>query len=161
MYERIVKTNPETIVKRHFDQLFIAHAISIQGFAMGCHLIIAIDSSHMSGPYGYALFSATAYDANDYMFQLAFGIISSNNYEDWSWFLVNLKTIVRENEVVIISYRHPALLRTIPKIFGADNHAYCYQHLNENFSTFISRHNTRGNKGKEDVFQWLDSIAYA
>ena len=115
----------------------------------------------MSGPYGGALFSATAYDANDYMFPLAFGIMSSKNYEDWSWFLVNLKTIVGENEIVIILDRHPALLRSVPKIFGADNHAYFYRHLKENFSTFISRHNTRGNKGKEAALQWLDSIAYA
>ena len=99
MCERIVQTNLEAIVELthsndgHFEQLFIAHAISIQGFAMGCRPIIAIDYSHMSGPYGGALFSATAYDANDYMFSLAFGIMSSENYEDWSWFLVNLKTI--------------------------------------------------------------------
>ena len=113
----------------------------------------------MSGPYGGALFSATAYDANDYMFPLAFRIMSLENYEDWSWFLVNLKTIVGENEVVIISDKHPALLRNVLEIFGADNHAY--QHLNENLSTFISRYNTRGNKGKETSLQWLDSIAYA
>ena len=36
--------------------------------------------------------------------------MSSENYEDWYWFLVNLKTIVGENEVVIISNKHPALL---------------------------------------------------
>ena len=86
--ERIVQTNHRTIVELahsndgHFEQLFIAHAISIQGFAMGCCPIIAIDSSHMSRPYGGALFSATAYDANDYMFPLAFEIMSSKNYED-------------------------------------------------------------------------------
>ena len=128
---------------------------------MGCCPIIASDSSHMSGPYGGALFLATAYDTNDYMFLLAFGIMSSENYEDWSWILVNLKMIVGENEIVIISDRHPALLQSIPKIFGADNHAYFYRHLKKNFSTFISRHNTKGNKGKEASLQWLDSIAYA
>ena len=61
---------------------------------MGCCPTIASDSSYMSGPYGGTLFSATAYDANDYIFPLAFGIMSSENYEGWSWFLVNLKTIV-------------------------------------------------------------------
>ena len=127
---------------------------------MGCHLIIAIDYSHMSGPYGGALFSTTTYDANDYMFPLTFGIMSLENYEDWSWFLINLKTIVGENEVVIISNRNPALLRSVPKIFGADNHAYYYRYLKKNFGTFISRHNTKGNKGKEAALQWLDSIAY-
>ena len=65
----------------HFQQLFISHAISIQGFAMGCRPIIAIDSSHMSGPYGGALFSITTYNANDCMFPLACGIMILENYE--------------------------------------------------------------------------------
>ena len=60
------------------------------------------------------------------MFPLVFGIMSSKNYEDWSWFLINLKMMVGENEVVIILDRHPTLLWSVPKIFGADNHAYLY-----------------------------------
>ena len=167
MCERIFQTNPGIIVELthsndgHFEQLFIAHAISIQGFAIRCCPIIAIDYSHMIGPSGGALFLATAYDANDYMFPLVFGIMGSKNYEDWSWFLVNLKTIVGENKVVIILYRNPGLLRSVLEIFRVDNHAYCYRYLKENFSTFISRHDTRGNKGKEAALQLLDNIAYA
>ena len=89
MCERMVATNSGSIVELsysddgHFEQLFVAHSISIQGFLMGCQPIIAIDSAHMSGPHGGALFSATAYDANDSMFPLAFGVLSSKNYEDW------------------------------------------------------------------------------
>ncbi|KAL6328730.1 hypothetical protein AAG906_003416 [Vitis piasezkii] len=97
MCEKMVATNPGSIVELghssdgHFEQLFVAHSVSIQGFAMGCRPIIAIDSAHMSGPYRGVLFSATAYDANDAMFPLAFGVMSSENYDDWSWFLQNLK----------------------------------------------------------------------
>ena len=72
-----------------------------------------IDSSHMRRPYGSALFLATTYDTNDRMIPLACGILSSKNYEDWSWFLEKFKTIVRENEVVIISDKHPTLLRSV------------------------------------------------
>ena len=115
----------------------------------------------MSGPYRGALFSATAYDANDSMFPLAFGVMSSENYEDGSWFLQNLKKVVAEKEVVIISDRHPALLRSVPEVFGLENHAYFYRHLKENFSTFVSKQITKGNKGKENALQFLDSIAYA
>ena len=60
---------------------------------------------------------------------------------------------------MIISDRHPALLRSVPKIFRAENHAYCYHHLKENFSTFLTRYNTKGNK--ESELKWLDSITYA
>ncbi|XP_059591763.1 uncharacterized protein LOC100245246 isoform X1 [Vitis vinifera] len=167
MCEKMVATNPGSIVELrhssdgHFEQLFVAHSISIQGFAMGCRPIIAIDSAHMSGPYRGALFSATAYDANDSMFPLAFGVMSLENYDDWSWFLQNLKKVVGDKEVVIISDRRPALLRSVPEVFGLENHAYCYRHLKENFSSFLSKHNTKGNKGKENALQLLDSIAYA
>ena len=88
MGERMFATNPGSSVELsysddgHFEQLFVAHSISIQGFLMGCQPIIAIDSAHMNGPHGGALFSATAYDANDSMFPLAFGVMSSKNYED-------------------------------------------------------------------------------
>ena len=133
MCERIVQTNRGSMVELthssegNFQQLFTAHAISIQGFVMGCRPIIAIDSSHMSGSYGGALFLATTYVSNDCMFPLACGIMSSENYEDWSWFLEKLKTIVGEKKVVIISDRHLAFcgvflryleLKTMPIAIG-------------------------------------------
>ena len=49
---------------------------------MGCWHVIAIDSTHLSGPYRGSLFSATAYDADDDMFPIVFGVVSSENYED-------------------------------------------------------------------------------
>ena len=120
---------------------------------MGCRPIIAIDSSHMSGPHGGALFSITSYDANDNMFPLACGVMSSENYDDWSWFLQILKKVVWEKEVVIISDKYPSLLRSVPEIFGVENHAYCYRHLKENFSSYFNKHNTKGNKGKENALK--------
>ena len=82
----------------HFEQLFIVHAVSIQGFIMGCRPIIVIDSSHISESYGGALFSTTTYDGNDNMFPLAFGVMRSENYDDWLWFLQNVKKVVGDKE---------------------------------------------------------------
>ena len=143
----------------HFEQLFIAHVMSIQGFIMGCQPIIVIDSSHMGGPYSGALFSATTYDANDNMFPLAFGVMRSENYDDWLWFLQNVKKVVGNKKVIIISYRHRGLLRSVSEIFGLENHAYCYRHLKENFSSFLNKQNTKGCKGKENALECLDKIA--
>ncbi|KAL6348823.1 hypothetical protein AAG906_033479 [Vitis piasezkii] len=86
--QRLVDINPGTIAEYstqdgHFWQLFIAHSFSIQGFLMGCRPVIAIDSTHLSGPYRGSLFSAIAYDVDDGMFPIAFGVVSSENYEDW------------------------------------------------------------------------------
>ena len=73
----------------------------------------------------------------------------------------NLKKIIRDKEVVIISDRHPGLLCSVPKIFGSKNHAYCYRHLKENFSSYFNKHNTKGNKEKENALELLDKIASA
>ena len=82
--QRLVDINPGMIAEctrqnGHFWQLFITHSFSIQGFLIGGRLIIAIESIHLSGPYRGSLFSATTYDADDGMFQIAFGVVSSKN----------------------------------------------------------------------------------
>ena len=51
-------------------QLFVSLLVLIHEFKMGCRPIISIDSSHMSGPYKGALFSASLYDVDDGMFHL-------------------------------------------------------------------------------------------
>ena len=62
--------------------------------------------------------------------------------------------------MIILSDRHPGLLRSVPKLFGGENHSYCYRHLKENFGSFFNKYNTTGNKGKENALQWLDKISY-
>ena len=169
MCEKMIATNPGTIVELshssddHFEQLFVARAISIQGFVVGCWPIIAIDLAYMSGPYGGALFPATAYDVNDSMFPLTFEVMSSENYEEWFWFLQTWKKLLEIRK--FLSSRIDILSLFVGdkklEVFGLENHVYCYHHLKENFSSFFSKHNTKGNKGKENALQFLDSISYA
>ena len=33
--------------------------------------------------------------------------------------------------------------------------------MKENFSSYFNKHNTKGNKGKENALEWLDKIVYA
>ena len=82
------------------------------------------------------------------------------NYYDWLWFLQNVKKVVGDKKVVIIFDRHLCLLRSVSKILGSKNHAYCYRHLKENFSSFLNKQNTKGCKRKENALEWLDKIAY-
>ena len=85
---RLIETNLGMIAKYkcsdddYFMQLFVALAVSIHGFKMGCWPIISINSFHMSRPYKGALFSTSLYDVDDGMFPLAYGLFSSQNYED-------------------------------------------------------------------------------
>ena len=68
----------------------------------------------MSGSYGGALFLATSYDANDNMFPIAYGVMSSGYYGVWNWFLQNLKNLIGDKDVVILSDRHSGLLHSVP-----------------------------------------------
>ncbi|KAL6350749.1 hypothetical protein AAG906_028217 [Vitis piasezkii] len=145
----------------HFWQLFITHSFSIQGFLMGCRLVISIDLTHLSGPYRDSLFFTTAHDADDGMFPIAFGVVSSENCEDWLWFLQKLKGILQDKEVVIISDRHQEILRSVSQLFGVENHAYYYRHVKENFSSYVTKHSMKGKKCKVDVLLLLDSVVYA
>ena len=72
-----------------------------------------------------------------------------------------LKGVLDGKEVVIISNRHQGILCSVSEFFGIGNHAYCYQHVKENFSSFLNKQNIRGKKGKEYALLLLDSIAYA
>ena len=120
---KLGELNPETIAEYishegHFMRLFIAHAFSIQIFIMGCRLVLAIDSCHLSSPYKGALLSTTAYDADDGMFPLALGMVSSKNYDNWYWFLERLKGVLDGREVVIILDRHHGILCRVLSCLG-------------------------------------------
>ncbi|RVW30634.1 hypothetical protein CK203_041042 [Vitis vinifera] len=115
----------------------------------------------MSGPYKGALFSASSYDADNGMFPLAYDLFSSKNYEDWLWFLEKLKMVIGERDVIIIFDRHQGIIHSVSEVFGSENHAHCYRHIKENFSSFLTKLNTKGRKVKENALQMLDSIAYA
>ena len=59
-------------------------------------------------------FLATSYDANDNMFLIAYGVMSSEYYEDWNWFLQNLKNLIGDKDVVILLNRHSGLQHSVP-----------------------------------------------
>ena len=51
--------------------------------------------------------------------------------------------------MVILSDRHPGLLRSVPELFGGENHGYCYRHLKDNFNSFFNKYNKKGTKGRK------------
>ena len=105
--------------------------------------------------------STIAYDTDHGMFPLALGVVSSENYEDWYWFLEKIKNLLDGKEIMIISDGHQGILCSVLELFGTENHAYCYHHLKENFTHCFKRQNIRGKKGKEDTWALLDDIAFA
>ena len=59
------------------------------------------------------------------------------------WFLQKLKMVISEREVVIISNRHQGIICSISKVFGSKFYSHCYCHVKENFTTILTKFNTR------------------
>ena len=66
-----------------------------------------------------------------------------------------------EREVVLISNRHKGIIHIVAEVFGSEFHVHCYCHVKENFSSFLTKFNIRGIKGKENALDLLDQVAYA
>ncbi|RVW18380.1 hypothetical protein CK203_112317 [Vitis vinifera] len=82
---------------------------------------------------------------------------NSGTIAEWTSSEKRLKQLVGEMEVVIISGRHHAIIRSVAEVFGVENHAYCYRHLKEDFSHQLMM----GREGKDNALKLLDAVAYA
>ncbi|XP_059650577.1 protein FAR1-RELATED SEQUENCE 6-like [Cornus florida] len=101
-----------------FKRVFVAYGCSIRGFNNYCRPILSIDDCHLSGNYKGTMLGATGYDANHGLWPLAYGIVSSENDDDWHWFLNLLKHILDGRSVTILTDRHPSLKKCVRDILA-------------------------------------------
>ncbi|XP_054778459.1 uncharacterized protein LOC129286535 [Prosopis cineraria] len=169
--QRLTEKDVRTIAKwtacrdNRFERLFIAYGCCIDGFLNGCRPILYVDGCHLSGPYKGTLLSASADDADNDLFPVAYAIVSGEKLQEWTWFMHNLKDIMGSLEVTIVSDRHNAIIGAVGAVFGGNRHAFCYRHIKENFSAEFVKIGRRGRRAtttsKEDALKLLDAIAYA
>ncbi|KAF7113726.1 hypothetical protein RHSIM_RhsimUnG0110500 [Rhododendron simsii] len=146
MCRRLVEAIPNTRAiwtstdEGKFKQLFVSYGCSIAAFQ--------------------SVLSASAHDADDGLYPLAYAIVSSENDEDWLWFLVNLKELLGGCQVVLVTDRNPSLLNCIIKVFGGDCNAWCLRHLKENFSKFASSKGLKAER-RNTALKVVNDLAYA
>ncbi|KAI8542658.1 hypothetical protein RHMOL_Rhmol08G0155300 [Rhododendron molle] len=166
MCQRLIESIPNTKTvwssseDGKFNQLFVAYGCSITGFLAGCRPMLFIDAWFLTGLYRGSCLSAVSYNANDQLYPLTYAIVSSENYDDWLWFMHNLKEIVAEKEVVLVTYCNPGLLRAIKKLFGQECNEWYVRHVKENFSKFAIGKGMKGNP-KKTTLHLFTKIAYA
>ena len=169
MCKRLMESIPGTVAKwtcsdeNKFRQLFVAYGFSITGFHNGCRELLFVDAYHLSGPYKDTLLSASALDADDGLFPLAYGVVNTDNDENWLWFLDHLKSILMDRRVVLVSDRNPSFLSAANKVFGSEYNAHCLSHLKESLDYFISSNPVlkMGSDKKKIALKLLNDIAYA
>ncbi|XP_054786991.1 uncharacterized protein LOC129293202 [Prosopis cineraria] len=171
MCERLMENDPNTVARwsastdNRFERLFIAYGCCINGFLLGSRPILYLDRCHLNGPYKLTLLAASTYDANNELFPVAYAIACGETFDEWAWFLHNVKDITSSVQVTVVSDRNSAIIAAVRATFGDERHAYCYRHLKENFSLEVTKiiKGTGKNNGynKEDALKLLDAIAYA
>ncbi|XP_028107079.1 uncharacterized protein LOC114306108 [Camellia sinensis] len=135
----VMQKNPNSYINLEFDQktgsfvrYFISFRACIDGFKH-CRPMLFLDGTFLKGRFKGNLLAATAKDANQGLFPVAFAIVVSENSANWERLLRNLKEVVGGGRTLtFISDRHVGLLHSMPIIFPSTHHAYCLLHLQMN-----------------------------
>jgi len=114
----IVRANPGSVAfceveGSRFIRMFIAYAANVNGFKLGCRKILFMDGCHLSRPYKGTLLAACGLDADNHLFNFAYGIVCGEVIEKWVWFLQTVMECLGGLKPIIMSDKNPALLATV------------------------------------------------
>ncbi|KAK3226064.1 hypothetical protein Dsin_005926 [Dipteronia sinensis] len=105
----------------------------IEGFNIVIRQVIAIDATHLKAKTKGVLLVAMCKDGNEMIYPLAFGFAHSECTESWTWFLKQLRTVIRYPEcVMLVSDRHAGIFSGMDAIFPDAAHGVCAYHLSQN-----------------------------
>ncbi|XP_058102750.1 uncharacterized protein LOC131246538 [Magnolia sinica] len=141
---RIKETNPGSLVtltttdKSRFHRLFILFHASRHGFENGCRPLILLDGTSLREKCQGTLLAAVSVDGDNAIFPIAFAIVDFESYDNWMWFLTELKSAVSTNRTItFVSDRHNGLEEAVPQVFEGSYHAYSLHHLTEDFKLVL------------------------
>ncbi|MQM13362.1 hypothetical protein Taro_046287 [Colocasia esculenta] len=81
------------------------------------------------------ILAASALNDNNELFTVAYSIEDSETYENWVYFLQNLKkALLSDRRIAFLSERGKGLKEEISDIFLNDHHGYYFQHIMQNFN---------------------------
>jgi hypothetical protein len=136
--EKIKETNPGSIATfstkddSSFHRLFVSFHASISGFDQGCRPLIFLDSIPLNSKYQGTLLAATAADADDGIFPIAFAVVDAETEDNWLWFLLELKSAVSASrQITFVADFQNGLKKSLAEIFDKCYHSYCLRRLAE------------------------------
>ncbi|MQL82147.1 hypothetical protein Taro_014640 [Colocasia esculenta] len=141
--KRALQSNPGSILSlevdpktQRFKCFFICFQASAYGFEVGCRPMIFLDGTHIKQHRVQGIILAvSALNGNNELFTVAYSIADSETYDNWVWFLQNLKkALLSDRRIVFLSDRGRGLKEAIPDIFPNDHHGYYFQHIMQNFN---------------------------
>ncbi|XP_026459053.1 uncharacterized protein LOC113359675 [Papaver somniferum] len=131
----IEETNPDSYVRfevedgtNRFQRIFVCYGACKHNYRY-LRPMIYLDATFLTGRYMGTLMAATCINGNNEFYPFAFAIVSSENKDNWFWFLENLQNLVDGRLIVFLSDRGEGLLQGIPKYFPNSHHNYCFYHI--------------------------------
>ncbi|KAK6153290.1 hypothetical protein DH2020_012929 [Rehmannia glutinosa] len=139
--EKLVETNPGSFVnlitddEKRLQRLFVSFLSCIQSFQNGCRPILFLNATSLKSKYQESLLTATAVDADDGFFPVAFSIVDTENEENWRWFLEQLKSALSTSSLPLtfVSDMEKGLKKPVHEVFSNAYHGYSMYHLMESF----------------------------
>lgn len=137
---KLMETNPGSLATfttkddSSFQRVFVSFQASLSGFLQGCRPLIFLDSIPLKSKYQGMLLAATAADADDGVFPIAFAVVDLETNDNWHWFLIQLRTALSSSHgLTIIADKEKGIKESIAEIFGDVGvyHGYCIHSLSE------------------------------
>ena len=124
---------------RCFKRVFICYGASATGFQY-CRPVLGLDGTHLKSKYQGILLTATATDANESLFPLAYAVVSGENDDNWLWFNQLLRNVIMQHApsflnpqgLTFVSDRQKGLFEALGTSFPQSPNGYCFRHLYEN-----------------------------
>ncbi|XP_010422324.1 PREDICTED: uncharacterized protein LOC104707642 [Camelina sativa] len=117
-----------------FRGVFWAFPQSIQGF-QHCRPLIVVDTKNLGGKYKMKLMIASAFDAANQYFPLAFAVTKEVSVDSWRWFLTSIRDKVTQRQgICLISSPDPDIVTVINEPGSQWKepwayHRFCLDHL--------------------------------
>ncbi|MQM05290.1 hypothetical protein Taro_038098 [Colocasia esculenta] len=111
---------------QRFKRYFICFQTSAYGFEVGCRPMLFLDGTHIKQHRVQGvILAASVLNSNNELFIIAYSIADSETYDNWVWFLQNLKrALLSDRRIAFLSDRGTGLKEAIPDIFPNDHHGY-------------------------------------
>jgi len=128
------KVKGKTMEKECFRRVFVCFKACWKGFLDGCRPYLAVDATALNGRFRGQLVAATAIDAHNWLFPVAYGVLEAESTESWKWFLQNLRHMIGfPNGLVIHTDACKGLEIAVDQVFPGLEHRECMRHLVANF----------------------------
>nr|GFA43750.1 pentatricopeptide repeat-containing protein [Tanacetum cinerariifolium] len=122
--------------KTYFDMFCVCFKGLKDGQKIGCRRIISLDGCLLKKPNTGKILTAVGRDGNNYIFPIAWAIMSVENKDNWSWFLDLLADDLELPNgigLTLMSNQHKGLTEAVKDVMPLVEHQQCARHIYEGF----------------------------